>query len=85
MRTFLSLFLQRLDPIQRCDGVLVASESCQTEVMLTAGSETGSGRTYHVDIFQQIIEELPAGHAVGRFQPDIGSVHTAGYGKSRFF
>ena len=45
-----SLQTDLLQSVHCLYGILVAAECRQTEIMLTAGAESGSGGTYHVDI-----------------------------------
>lgn len=71
--------LQRPDPVHRLHGILMASESSQTEVPLPAGAEAGAGRANHIGLLQQAVEKFPACHSIRSFHPDIRGVDAAGH------
>ena len=77
-RTF-SIYLQRLDPADGFLCILVGTESSETEVSFSGGAESGTRSSHYMSFLQKMIKELPGRHSPGRFQPDIGSVHSSGY------
>ena len=60
------------------------AEGCQAEVAFTAGTEADTGGADDLHLLQQMIEEIPGGHAAGCFEPDVGRMHASVDGQPRF-
>ena len=74
---FQSLLQVLFDPRNRFNYVIPIAKGRQAEVAFPAGAETGTGGADNVTFGQQLVEELPTGHAARCFQPDIGGVDAA--------
>ena len=54
-----------------------AVEGAESEVALASGAESAAGCTDEVALFEQRVEEVPAGRSARSFQPDVRCVDSA--------
>lgn len=54
------------------------------EVSFPTRPEAGAGGADHVAFVEQLIEEVPAGHAAGGLEPDVGGIDAAENGDTGF-
>ena len=66
-----------LYPLHRLNHVLAMAEGRQPEVPFPARAEAAAGGADHVAFGQQLVEEVPAGHAARGLEPDVGDIHPA--------
>src|SRR6185369_13574534 len=73
-----SILLQiLLYPLHRLYHILAMAEGRQAEEPFAARAEAGAGGADHVAFVQQLVEEVPAGHAARGLEPDVGGIHPA--------
>ena len=72
------LFQQVFDAFDGFDGVVAVAEGGQAEVALAALAEAFAGGADDLSVPEQVVEELPAAHAVRALEPDVGGILAAG-------
>ena len=72
------LFQQVFDAFDGFDGVVAVAEGGQTEVAFAALAEALAGGADDLSVPEQVVEELPAAHAVRALEPDVGGILAAG-------
>src|SRR6056297_1461032 len=65
------------DEFDRFAYIVTIAEGGQTEVAFAARAEAAARSADHMALVEQLVEKVPAGHALGSLEPDVGSVDAA--------